>query len=258
MRLRSLMPKDLFRLNAPSRPFAEVRGELLPFCHVENDRFAMPSMSTLLSKRVICTTVLDASILLRSRITNHDLSTLEIYVSGSIHPNNPPPLAKPHFGYLLVDEAAQATEADIACALNVVATDDTRCHRAHVTVCGDARQLGPHIVSEEARNQDFDVSLLERLMDRPVYAEHPFTRRNRARNPEERWDIRTTPFVDLVRNYRSAPEILWLPSTLVRSRAQTETRCPRTDARSLSVLCRNPRSLRCPKCAAKVCSNVST
>ncbi|KWU42116.1 P-loop containing nucleoside triphosphate hydrolase protein [Rhodotorula sp. JG-1b] len=214
MRLRSLMPKDLFRLNAPSRPFAEVRGELLPFCHVENDRFAMPSMSTLLSKRVICTTVLDASILLRSRITNHDLSTLEIYVSGSIHPNNPPPLAKPHFGYLLVDEAAQATEADIACALNVVATDDTRCHRAHVTVCGDARQLGPHIVSEEARNQDFDVSLLERLMDRPVYAEHPFARRNRARNPDERWDIRTTPFVDLVRNYRSAPEILWLPSTL--------------------------------------------
>jgi hypothetical protein len=35
----------------------------------------------------------------------------------------------------------KATEADIACALNVVATDDTRCHRAHVTVCGDARQL---------------------------------------------------------------------------------------------------------------------
>lgn len=225
MRLRSLMPKDLFRLNAPSRPFAEVRGELLPFCHVENDRFAMPSMSTLLSKRVICTTVLDASILLRSRITNHDLSTLEIYVSGSIHPNNPPPLAKPHFGYLLVDEAAQATEADIACALNVVATDDTRCHRAHVTVCGDARQLGPHIVSEEARNQDFDVSLLERLMDRPVYAEHPFARRNRAKHPEERWDVRTTPFVDLVRNYRSAPEILWLPSTLVRSRAQTGKSC---------------------------------
>ncbi|GAA5975720.1 hypothetical protein JCM10908_005257 [Rhodotorula pacifica] len=214
MRLRSLMPKDLFRLNAPSRPFAEVRGELLPFCHVENDRFAMPSMSTLLSKRVICTTVLDASILLRSRITNHDLSTLEIYVSGSIHPNNPPPLAKPHFGYLLVDEAAQATEADIACALNVVTTDDTRCHRAHVTVCGDSRQLGPHIVSEEARNQDFDVSLLERLMDRPVYAEHPFARRNRAKHPEAQWDIRSTPFVDLVRNYRSAPEILWLPSTL--------------------------------------------
>ncbi|GAA6057525.1 hypothetical protein JCM3770_000567 [Rhodotorula araucariae] len=214
MRLRSLLPKDLLRLNAPSRPFAEVRGELLPFCHVENDRFALPSMSALLSKRVICCTVLDASILLNARVTNHDLSTLEIYIAGSVHPNNPPPLAKPHFGYLLVDEAAQATEADITCALNAVATDDTRCHRAHVTVCGDARQLGPHIVSEEARTHDFDVSLLERLMDVPVYADHPFARRNRARNPDVHWDIRTTPFVDLVRNYRSAPEILWLPSTL--------------------------------------------
>ncbi|GAA5910926.1 hypothetical protein JCM8208_006689 [Rhodotorula glutinis] len=214
MRLRSLMPKDLFRLNAPSRPFTEVKGELLPFCHVENDRFALPSMSTLLSKRVICCTVLDASILLNARVTNHDLSTLEIYVAGSVHPNNPPPLAKPHFGFLLVDEAAQATESDIVPALNAVATDDTRCHRAHVTVCGDARQLGPHIISEEARTNDFDVSLLERLMNLPVYADHPFARRNRSRNPDVRFDLRTTPFVDLVRNYRSAPEILWLPSTL--------------------------------------------
>ncbi|GAA5934856.1 hypothetical protein JCM3775_001658 [Rhodotorula graminis] len=214
MRLRSLMPKDLFRLNAPSRPFAEVKGELLPFCHVENDRFALPSMSTLLSKRVICCTVLDASILLNAHVTNHDLSTLEIYVAGSVHPNNPPPLAKPHFGFLLVDEAAQATESDIVPALNAVATDDTRCHRAHVTVCGDARQLGPHIISEEARQNDFDVSLLERLMNLPVYADHPFARRNRSRNPDVRFDLRTTPFVDLVRNYRSAPEILWLPSTL--------------------------------------------
>ncbi|BGP46894.1 hypothetical protein JCM10450v2_002745 [Rhodotorula kratochvilovae] len=214
MRLRSLLPKDLLRLNNPSRPFAEVRDELLPFCHVENDRFALPSMITLLTKRVICCTVLDASILLNARVSNHDLSTLEIYIAGTVHPNNPPPLAKPHFGYLLVDEAAQATEADITCALNVVATDDTRCHRAHVTVCGDARQLGPHIVSEEARAHDFDVSLLERLMNLPLYADHPFARRNRTRNPDVHWDIRTTPFVDLVRNYRSAPEILWLPSTL--------------------------------------------
>ncbi|BGP06863.1 hypothetical protein JCM10049v2_002691 [Rhodotorula toruloides] len=213
-RLRALGPKNLFRLNSPSRPFAEVRGELLPFCHVENDRFALPNMSTLLSKRVICCSVLDASILLKGRVTNHDLSSLEVYTAGSIHPHKPPPLAQPHFAYLLVDEAAQATEPDIACALNVVATDDSRCHRAHVTVCGDPKQLGPHIVSEVARNQDFDVSLLERLMERPIYADHPYSRRNRSRHPDVRWEIKSTPFVDLVRNFRSTPEILWLPSTL--------------------------------------------
>ncbi|GAA5858396.1 hypothetical protein JCM1840_001183 [Sporobolomyces johnsonii] len=213
MRLRSLMPKDLFRLNAPSRPFAEVRAELLPFCHIEGERFALPSMATLLSKRVICCTVLDASILLGARVTNHDLSTLEVYTSGSIHPGTPPALPKPHFSYLLVDEAAQATESDLACAYAAVATDPTRSHPAHITICGDARQLGPHITSEEARAHDLDVSLLERLMDRPVYAEHPCARRNRLKR-EARWDVRTTPFVDLVRNYRSVEEILWLPSTL--------------------------------------------
>jgi hypothetical protein len=50
------------------------------------------------------------------------------------------------------------TEADIACALNVVATDDTRCHRAHVTVCGDARQLA----------SDVGLGRLRRLVDEKV------------------------------------------------------------------------------------------
>ncbi|GAA5969919.1 hypothetical protein JCM11641_008085 [Rhodosporidiobolus odoratus] len=211
MRLRSSAP--IFRLNSPSRPFAEVRAELLPFCHVENERFALPAMSTLLSKRVICCTVLDASLLLGARVTNHDLSTLEVYTAGFIHPTRQPPLPKPHFSHLLVDEAGQASEADIGCALAVVATDDTRCSSAHVTVCGDYKQLGPHIQSEDARNQELDVSLLERLMQRQVYAEHPYARKNRRQNTKLKWDIRTTPFVDLLRNYRSTPEILWLPST---------------------------------------------
>ncbi|GAA6027874.1 hypothetical protein JCM8097_001759 [Rhodosporidiobolus ruineniae] len=218
MRLqRSLSPKELLRLNSPSRPFAEVRGELLPYCHIENDRFALPTMQQLLSKRVICCTVLDASLLLRARASNHDLSTLEVLTTGYIHPtlsdHNELQLAKPHFSYLLIDEAGQATETDVACALSVVATDDSRCGRAHVTICGDPQQLGPHINSEEARAHDFDVSLLERLMSRPVYADHPCSRKNRRMHPDAKWDLRTTPFVDLVKNYRSTPEILWLPST---------------------------------------------
>lgn len=45
MRLQShLTPDELFRLNAPSRPFAEVRAELLPFCYVdaETNSFFLP------------------------------------------------------------------------------------------------------------------------------------------------------------------------------------------------------------------------
>lgn len=214
LRLRkTLKPSDLFRLNAPSRPFAEVRDELLPFCHVEDERFTLPETSVLLSKRVICCTVLDAALLLEARLSNHDLSTLQLHTLSSIHPRSRFALAKPHFGFLLVDEAAQASEPDLSCALSVVATDYSWCSPCHVTICGDSRQLGPHIVSPEARAMGLDASLLERLAEREVYRDHPYSRRNRGLNQDARWTL-GTPFVDLTKNYRSATPILMLPSTL--------------------------------------------
>jgi superfamily I DNA and/or RNA helicase len=44
---KRLGPKQLFRLNDPSRPFDEVSGQLLPYCHSEPEpggtsRFALP------------------------------------------------------------------------------------------------------------------------------------------------------------------------------------------------------------------------
>ncbi|GAA5833572.1 hypothetical protein JCM5353_000835 [Sporobolomyces roseus] len=215
LRLRSLMPSQLLRLNHPNRPFNEVRRELLPFCHVDGEVFGTPDVQTLLSKRVICTTVLDCSILLESRLTNSNLSTLERHLSERLHPEmRRTTLETPHFDYLLIDEAAQATESDLLPALAVVATDTSVCSPAHITICGDSQQLSPHIVSPLARDHDLDVSLLERLLRLPLYADHPYARRSRRRNPEVKWEIETTPFVDLVRNYRSVEEILWLPSTL--------------------------------------------
>jgi hypothetical protein len=169
----------------------------------------------LLSKRVICCTVLDASLLLATRCSNHDLSSLQLHILHTIHPQTPIPLTKPHFGFLLIDEAAQATEPDLACALSIVTTDHGICSPAHVTICGDSRQLGPVIVSQEARGLGLDVSLLERLAEREVYSGHPCARRNKRRNPDVRWTL-GTPFVDLTKNYRSATPILMLPSTLVR------------------------------------------
>jgi hypothetical protein len=91
-------------------------------------------------------------------------------------------------------------------------TSDTLCRRAHVTICGDAKQLGPEIVSEEARGEDMDVSFLERLEEREVYRLHEASRERRGE-----WRL-GTPFVDLVRNYRSTGELLCLPSTLVSRR----------------------------------------
>lgn len=169
--------------------------------------------SVLLSKRVICCSVLDAALLLSARLSNHDLSSLQIHTLSTIHPKEPIPLAKPHFGFLLVDEAAQASEPDLACALSIVATDYSFASAAHVTICGDARQLGPVIVSPEARSMGLDVSLLERLMEREVYSSHPCARRNMIQTGAK-WKL-GAPMVSLTKNYRSATPILMLPSTLV-------------------------------------------
>ncbi|SCV71091.1 BQ2448_2679 [Microbotryum intermedium] len=214
MRLRSLKPTELFRMNAPSRPFAEVRGELLPFCHVEDGNFALPSLPELLSKRVIVCSLVDAAMLLYARCSNHDLNELLLYTHKAVHPLHPVENPSPHFGFLLVDEAAQASEPDLACALSVVAVDPLRSSgRPHVTICGDPKQLGPVIVSQEARFQGLDVSLLERLAQRNLYAQHPCARNRKQENPHAVWTL-GTPFVDLVKNYRSAVPILMLPSTL--------------------------------------------
>ncbi|KAM0788175.1 hypothetical protein ACM66B_001336 [Microbotryomycetes sp. NB124-2] len=214
LRLRQhLNPPEMFRLNSPSRPFAEVRGELLPYCHVENERFMLPATNVLLSKRVVVCSTLDAALLLDARLTNHDLSMLQVNLLGTIHPKSRIPLARPHFSHLLVDEAAQATEPDLVCALSIVATDRGFCSPCHITICGDSKQLGPIIVSPEARAIGLDSSLLERLAERDVYRRHPVARRNKAANPNTTWTL-GTPFVDLTKNYRSATPILMLPSTL--------------------------------------------
>ncbi|SGY48952.1 BQ5605_C001g00719 [Microbotryum silenes-dioicae] len=214
MRLRSLKPTELFRMNAPSRLFAEVRGELLPFCHVEDGNFALPPLPELLAKRVIVCSLIDAAMLLYARCSNYDLNELLLYTNKTVRPLQPVENPSPHFGFLLVDEAAQASEPDLACALSVVVVDPLRSNgRPHVTICGDSKQLGPVIVSQEARSHGLDVSLLERLAQRDLYAQHPFARKRRQENPHAAWTL-GTPFVDLVKNYRSAVPILMLPSTL--------------------------------------------
>ena len=170
-----------------------------------------------MTKRVIVTTCLDSSILYDAHVTNTYLGKLERSTYSAIHPRVDFGIPPPHFGFLLVDEAAQATEPDVLCALSVVVSNQASSLRAHVTLCGDAKQLGPVVVSEVASAFDLDVSLLERLADRELYRDHPLARRNRrvaAKGPTRTWDV-SCPFVNLTKNYRSATPILMLPSTLV-------------------------------------------
>lgn len=133
---------------------------------------------------------------------------------STLHPNlytKQSNLLPPHFGFLLIDEAAQASEPDVTIPLGVVLTNDLHSTRAHVTICGDDLQLGPDITSENARELGLDVSLLGRLMDRQVYKN---VGRGTQNSKRDNWKL-GMPLVGLTKNYRSCTPILMLPSTLV-------------------------------------------
>lgn len=73
-----------------------------------------------------------------------------------------------------------------------------------VVLAGDPKQLGPIIHSDRCKELGLGSSLLERLVrDRPLYARDPETQRY---NPDA--------ITQLVKNYRSHPDILQLPNEM--------------------------------------------
>lgn len=77
-RLRQhLNTSELLRMNRPGRTFAEVPGDVLPYCSIENDTFTLPAFQDLMKYRVVVTTCRDSSLLAQARTTNADLYTME-------------------------------------------------------------------------------------------------------------------------------------------------------------------------------------
>ncbi|KAF7307812.1 hypothetical protein MKEN_01141300 [Mycena kentingensis (nom. inval.)] len=227
-RLRSsLSPQDMFRLNDPNRTFAEVPLNITQYCFVEDDRYSIPPWETLLRYRVIVCTCLDAGILVDAHCTNNHLAKLESSVVNTLHPRkrDKEPIV-PHFTHLLIDEAAQAAEPELLIPIGVVlpgmqpdSGQDIAGGAAiafgsvrpvvspQLVLCGDPNQLGPIVAADAARDAELDVSLLQRLYDREVYANY----RNKP------WSITSMtfrPFTNLVKNYRSHPAILMPPSAI--------------------------------------------
>ncbi|KAJ7146052.1 P-loop containing nucleoside triphosphate hydrolase protein [Mycena epipterygia] len=226
MRLRSaLKPHEMLRLNEPNRTFAEVPLPIRQYCYVENDKYSLPPWGTLMRYRVVVCSCLDSGILVAAHCTNNALARLETEIVGSLHPRRQ--LKEPvrcHWSHLLIDEAAEAAEPELLIPMSVVlpgtqgdmSTALSDCPlvfgsiRPAVTpqlvLCGDFNQLGPQIFSDAARDGELDVSLLQRLLDRPVYAaprKEVTSKRSRFR-----------PHTNLVKNYRSHPAILMPPSAM--------------------------------------------
>uniref|UniRef100_A0A8C9JPE1 RNA helicase n=1 Tax=Panthera tigris altaica TaxID=74533 RepID=A0A8C9JPE1_PANTA len=107
-----------------------------------------------------------------------------------------------HFTHVFVDEAGQASEPECLIPLGLVSDAN-----GQIVLAGDPMQLGPVIKSRLAMAYGLNVSMLERLMSRPVYMrdEDAFGACG-AYNP--------LLVTKLVNNYRSHPALLALPSRL--------------------------------------------
>ncbi|KAF2642781.1 P-loop containing nucleoside triphosphate hydrolase protein [Massarina eburnea CBS 473.64] len=216
-----LKPTELLRLNGPWRPVAEVNEKLTMhgYTYMEDDMFYLPPFKQFMAYNVVVTSCGDASILMEARLTNMDLWTLEYEMTTTFRPERKefPAL---HWGAILVDEAAQATELDVLSAINVGCPPQKYPNdmaQPRFIMAGDENQLGPRTAS---RYPPFVRSLFARLLDRPLYKEHPLSRSNMKPSSgppvlkKSMLPMLFPPFTNLIRNYRSHPAIISVPSSL--------------------------------------------
>ncbi|KAF9034497.1 P-loop containing nucleoside triphosphate hydrolase protein [Hymenopellis radicata] len=208
-----LTPAQLFRLNDEKRTFAEVPEALMHFCYVENNHFAIPQWPVLMAKRVVVTSCLDAGILARAYCTNTCLGMLEDGTMNILHPTIRRRI-EPHWTHLIIDEAAQGSEPELLVPMTVVlpycppptAEVASPGKIPQLVLCGDPNQLGPIVTSGRARDNELEVSLLERLLNRPLYSRYVKDPALGTRSIK--------PIANLVKNYRSHPAILMPPSAI--------------------------------------------
>ncbi|ELU10294.1 hypothetical protein CAPTEDRAFT_119799 [Capitella teleta] len=186
---------------APSNSAADLLAErLLP--HVEK-RFILRLNAS--SRIAIPATIKDCSNYIQGEgvyfPNKDDLSGYRVIVSTLITAGRIASAKFPsgHFTHVFIDECGQAQETEGVVALAGILDDHSVNPRGgHLILAGDPRQLGSVLRSPVAKKYGLDKSLLERLMDdTEVYSPknaHCFTK--------------------LLKNYRSHPAILKLPSQL--------------------------------------------
>lgn len=220
LRLKTyLNTKQLFRLNSPTRSDVEVPKELTPYCYMESDMFTLPPFKTMMAFNVVVTSCRDAAILIEAHLTNSSLWYIERNTFAAFHPETSPlPSPSLHWGTLLIDEAAQATELDVLPALNVItppSSYDSHLTQPRFVMAGDEHQLGPRTASRDPR---LCTSLFARLSSLPLYADHPLSRSHSHGQPpvlkSSMLPILYPAFTNLIRNYRSHAAILSVPSAL--------------------------------------------
>ncbi|GLJ29187.1 hypothetical protein SUGI_0575620 [Cryptomeria japonica] len=168
--LGSVEKREIFRLNALSRPYQDAPLCILPCCCYRDSMFYCPPVEELLKYKIIVSTYLSAAILDAQEVPHG------------------------HFTHIFLDESAQGTEPETMVPIANLANEETT-----VVLAGDPQQLGPIIRSSMGEKMGLGKSYFERLSELHLYFP----------------DGENKQFVTkLVRNYRSHPAILELPSRL--------------------------------------------
>jgi helicase MOV-10 len=174
----SVPPRDMLRLMAFSRPRTAVSDQVSPYTFWDGHNFKSPAKADILGRKIVIGTLATAAKL-------HNLG-----------------VPRGHFETIFVDEGGQALEPEaVAPVAPLLGADGL------LVLAGDPKQLGPVVHSAVANEAGLGMSLLERMISRPIYA-----RDNTRHAAHGGFD--PACIQKLVDNYRSHPQILELPNSL--------------------------------------------
>lgn len=131
---------EIFRLNAPSRPYEDIVPDYIRFCYFEESVFKCPPPKALMCYRIIISTYMSSAL---------------------IHANG---IKCGHFSHIFLDEAGQASEPESMIPIANLCQKQTV-----VVLAGDPKQLGPVIYSKDAETFGLGKSYLERLFECEYY-----------------------------------------------------------------------------------------
>ncbi|CAL4115825.1 unnamed protein product, partial [Meganyctiphanes norvegica] len=175
------MSKNTFvRLNAYQRAEDNIPENLLEFCSTADD------LGAKVRSRVMVATATTAGQLYSFRLHNG------------------------HFTHLLIDEAGQMTEPEACVTLGLVNNVT-----GQIVLAGDPKQLGPVVQSRIAKKYGLQHSLLHRLCSAVIYQPNTSDEMKKmSENGSVTWMYEPRLVTQLVRNYRSHPALLTVPSQL--------------------------------------------
>ncbi|KAF9677617.1 hypothetical protein SADUNF_Sadunf08G0126300 [Salix dunnii] len=136
-----IQEKEIFRLNATSRPFEDIKPDLIRFCLFDELIFTCPPLGALTRYRIIISTYTSASLL------------------------NAEGVQRGQFSHIFLDEAGQASEPESMISISNFCNRDTV-----VVLAGDPMQLGPVIFSRDAESYGLGKSYMERLFEYESYS----------------------------------------------------------------------------------------